>query len=211
MLPKFDFLNFINNTSPLISSSVTLLGQKDEIVNLWDKRKRRKKFTLLPRQYESINYEQLINWLIAYEWEAANQETRRIILLLKKDIASATILGNVGIDYLFSKHSHHLLYLDELWMIASDNHFGFTPQLNTWKALGKVMNWRTYYQLTYSLGRSSSQRLQELKFSIDTPEGHLPALPFPYPSHCVDRFFKVLSSVNPALLYFLEEFNKVKN
>ncbi|GFE69374.1 GUN4 domain-containing protein [Chroococcus sp. FPU101] len=206
------------NFFDFLSTGVTLLGLKDKIVNGWDKRKKRKKLSLLTIQNESINYKPLKNWLIAQEWEAANQETKRIILLLKKDIASATILGNWGIEYLFKQHHEHLLHINKLWMDASDNHFGFTSQLETWRDLGGVINWRTYYQLTDCFGWTASQKLKELKYSLNTPKGHLPTLPFSRPFHenrvslpYCDGLTRGILIKNPPVLYFLKNFESFSN
>ncbi len=116
--------------------------------------------------------------LAAGEWEAADHETRRLL------ITDADVGGYVGLDpdEAAAVDCDLLRSIDLAWREASDGRFGFTPQENalkiardgdlpradTWRAFGRSVGWVD--------GR---EWLEEdgVRYEADAPVGHLPWLP----------------------------------
>jgi hypothetical protein len=128
-------------------------------------------------------YAKLENLLKAGEWEAADRETYRLMI---------TIVGREEGDYFHEKDLQEfpcedLLTIDQLWVSASNGHFGFSVQKKIWEECGSPMrysnnwekfgdrvgwrragDWKRYSDLQKSLKRSPSGQfpfLRELEWS----------------------------------------------
>jgi hypothetical protein len=116
--------------------------------------------------------------LAAGEWEAADHETRRLL------IADADVGGYVGLDpdEAATVDCELLRSIDVAWRGASDERFGFTPQTialqlardrglpraDTWRAFGRSVGWVDGREW---LGEG------DIQYEADAPPGHLPWLP----------------------------------
>lgn len=116
--------------------------------------------------------------LAAGEWEAADRETRRLL------ISDADVGGYVGLDpdEAATVDCDLLRSIDVAWTDASDGRFGFTPQANalkvardsglpradTWRAFGRSVGWVD--------GREWLEG-DSIRYETDAPAGHLPWLP----------------------------------
>ncbi len=116
--------------------------------------------------------------LAAGEWQAADAETRRLL------IADADVGGYVGLDPDEAARIDCglLLAIDDAWAGASDGRFGLTaqsrilnevrardlPRSDTWRMFGRTVGWVD--------GR---EWLEEdgLQYGADAPAGHLPWIP----------------------------------
>jgi len=114
----------------------------------------------------------------AGEWEAADLETRRLL------IAHADTGGYAGIDAdeAAAVECDLLRSIDEAWSSASAGRFGFAaqahaltkartrqlPRADTWRAFGQSVGWVD--------GREWLEE-DALRYAADAPMGHLPWLP----------------------------------
>lgn len=124
----------------------------------------------------------LRTFLQAEQWQQADEQTLKVLL---------TIAGREKNRWLRSQdiqklHPLELQQIDDLWMEASDGHFGWSTQWyilqesvgertritgDDFRAFADHVGWRVANQwcATYS----------DLTFSLDAPVGHLPSLRFP--------------------------------
>jgi len=116
--------------------------------------------------------------LAAGEWQAADGETRRLL------IADADIGGYVGLDPdEAAEISCSLLSaIDRVWSEASDGRFGFAaqariladvrsrdlPRSDTWRSFGREVGWVDGREWVEEDG---------LSYEAEAPVGHLPWLP----------------------------------
>jgi hypothetical protein len=82
-------------------------------------------------------YAELESLLKAGEWEKADRETYRLMI---------TIVGREEGDYFREKDLQEfpcedLLTIDQLWVTASDGHFGFSVQKKIWEECGSPMSY----------------------------------------------------------------------
>lgn len=134
----------------------------------------------LPLTDNSTEYQRLQSLLAAQNWQAADQETRRI-------------LEPYGGLYSQSAHTipvEMIQTLDQLWREASNERFGLTVQQRIWeeaqaqhpndvnaavKAFGDRVGWtRTTDPGDYQFVAPDWLTETELNFSRSAPEGHLP-------------------------------------
>lgn len=125
---------------------------------------------------------QLRSLLEEGQWQEADQETSRVLLI---------IAGRQESGWLLSQDIERipcaaLRRIDELWREASGNRFGLSVQLQIWRAVtlnqdrpdnkdirffGDRVGWRANDQwLRWNSG---------LQFDVDAPLGHLPSLQLP--------------------------------
>lgn len=123
---------------------------------------------------KEVDYTQLRNLLAAGKWQKADRETATIILKLTgKEKA-----GWVRVEDLEKLPCTDLRTIDALWLKYSQGRFGISVQKRIWLSLDAMPNTSTEYALGTRLGwRVQDQWLgySQLTFSLDAPEGHLPA------------------------------------
>jgi hypothetical protein len=116
--------------------------------------------------------------LAADEWQAADAETRRLL------IADADVGGYVGLDpdEAAEVDCDLLLSIDAAWAEASDGRFGLTaqsdvlaeirsrnlPRSDTWRSFGRAVGWVDGREWVEEDG---------LRYVADAPIGHLPWIP----------------------------------
>jgi hypothetical protein len=81
-------------------------------------------------------YAQLKALLKAGKWEEADQETGRLML----EVTGQTERGFLRPDDLEKFPCEDLLTIDNLWVTASNGHFGFSVQKKIWEQCGSPMN-----------------------------------------------------------------------
>jgi cell division GTPase FtsZ/gas vesicle protein len=117
-------------------------------------------------------YQRLKRLLAAGKWREANHETRRVMLKLNGRIKE----GDFTKEY--EEDCRYLYIIDRLWVIYSEGRFGFSVQEKIWQEVhkdfqefGTCVGWgfkrrKDYFWVSY----------HKLNFTLDAPEGHLPAV-----------------------------------
>lgn len=137
-----------------------------------------------------IDYKPLQDFLIAGNWQAANQETYRVLLE-----ASGRAGGRLRVEDLRQLPCRDLYAIDYLWLHYSDGLFGFSVQRDIWKSVGGTTDgvYHDFDRFSKNRGKwkvnSPWQRfgnrvgwrvkeawlpLDQGNFSLDAPKGHLP-------------------------------------
>jgi serine/threonine protein kinase len=121
------------------------------------------------------NYHQLQHYLEAQQWQAADRETTRIMLLL----AGREKLGWLDSQTVETFPSADLQTIDQLWVNYSQGHFGFSVQKQIWQQMGRkhTYDFAAIHRFGEKVGwRSHGKWLdyQDLTFSMTAPAGHLP-------------------------------------
>lgn len=116
-----------------------------------------------------VNYRNLKDLLAAKQWKAADAETGEL-LCQALSFPSGTAIQSHEISRL---PCEDLLLLDQLWRHYSQGQFGLSVQMQIYQAVNsdylKFCNrvgWPTY---------NSAMAAQQLKFSLQAPQGHLPS------------------------------------
>jgi hypothetical protein len=124
-----------------------------------------------------IDYLPLQMLLKQYQWQAADQETFRILLKIS-DRETEGWLDRASVEALDCEDLHTLA---RLWNYYSDGRFGFIRQQQIWEELGGVVGNYTP-EIAQQFGdrvgwRKAGQwrTYPELDFSSSASEGHLPA------------------------------------
>ena len=127
-------------------------------------------------------YKTLSMLLAGGEWKKADIETMQIILSTSKKGKSGWLTD----DDIKHLPCSVLISIDDLWTTASNNLFGFTSQLNLSHSIdGQSINFndnffRNFGDLVgWRLNEEWILSYNDLRFSLDAPEGHLPSLRFP--------------------------------
>jgi hypothetical protein len=134
-----------------------------------------------------IDYGRLRNLLAAQQWEAADRETKTVIL----QVAGREREGLLNRDAIAKFPSSDLRIIDRLWVKYSNGRFGFSVQKRIWqsfldanpgqqiphsreqvKPLGERLGWHVAGNWLY---------FRDLIFDISAPEGHLPSPSFAIP------------------------------
>jgi hypothetical protein len=89
----------------------------------------------LNQQVANSTYRKLAELLKAEQWEDADHETARIML----EVAGQTERGFLMPDDLTNFPCEDLLAIDQLWVEASQGHFGFSVQKQIWRECGSPM------------------------------------------------------------------------
>jgi hypothetical protein len=122
----------------------------------------------ITRKTNHVDYDRLKKLLVAGQWRPANNETRRIIL----QSVDREKEGYLDREQMRKFDSDVLLKLDRLWLLHSQNRFGFSVQKGILSEcqqdanrFGKEVGWR-----------SSDRWLDEasINYSLNAPTGHLP-------------------------------------
>ncbi len=125
--------------------------------------------TILPEA--KIDYAQLKSYLEAQNWQKANQETEKLLLLgasqERRDWFERDDLENLA--------CRDLQIINELWHDYSNGHFGFRVQSQIWQDL-QVKNYQNFGKEVGWYVRQRWLRKKSLIFSLCAPKGHLPAV-----------------------------------
>lgn len=125
-------------------------------------------------------YEGLRNYLAAGNWSEADEETIRLI----QDIAGQTDLEELRPDDLKKFPCHGLKVIDGLWRTYSNNHFGFSIQLQIYQSVGGSIdttveqNQEILEKFGERVGWRHNKRWRkcsELDYSLEAPLGCHPS------------------------------------
>jgi hypothetical protein len=132
----------------------------------------------IKNQVDNLLFTKLNECLKNRQWQAADEETTRLIIQLgdkdKKGYLNANDCKN------FPKEELHTI--DKLWLDNSDNKFGFSVQRKIYLEVGGRLD-----KYNYESHKKKGKRLgwmkdgawleySELDFDITAPQGHLPSL-----------------------------------
>ncbi|MBW4608889.1 MAG: GUN4 domain-containing protein [Hassallia sp. WJT32-NPBG1] len=128
-----------------------------------------------------VDYTRLRDFLAAGKWKQADRETADLIL----KIANREEEGWLRNEDIKKFPCQDLRTIDSMWLKYSNGHFGFSVQLRIWQEVGGKVDKATESLLEERLGwRVKSNWLpydydsvgySDLTFSLDAPQGHLPA------------------------------------
>ncbi len=114
---------------------------------------------------KGVDYTKLRDLLKACEWHEANQETLKLML----EVAGQTVRGYLIPDDLENFPCEDLLTIDNLWVTASNGHFGFSVQKKIWEKCGSPMSYnKDYKKFMEAVGWRSGDNFvsySEYKFS----------------------------------------------
>jgi uncharacterized protein YegL len=124
---------------------------------------------------QGIDYTQLRDLLAASKWEEADEETARLMF----KVADREEEEELRLEDIENFSYTDLQTIDQLWVKYSNGHFGFNVQKKIWQELGEKVNIETERKLGERLGWFDSDEwwldYSDFTFSVDAPEGHLPA------------------------------------
>ena len=125
---------------------------------------------------KDLKYSELERLVNAGEWKAADQETYRLMITtVSKDEGQS-----FSIQDLEKFPCEDLRAIDNLWITASNGHFGFSVQKRIWEKCGSPMSYNDEYKkFMEAVGWRSGDDFtsySDYKFSATlSPEGELPA------------------------------------
>ncbi|MBD2490594.1 caspase, EACC1-associated type [Aulosira sp. FACHB-615] len=124
---------------------------------------------------KSLDYTLLRDFLKAGEWKEADKETLRVMLKVAGREEDGW-LNSISIEKF---PCTDLRTIDQLWVKYSNGRFGFSVQKRIWESVGEDyeqfgdrVGWRKGMFFNKAL-----LTYNELTFSINAPQGHLPATP----------------------------------
>ncbi|WP_221642911.1 serine/threonine-protein kinase [Nostoc sp. 2RC] len=124
-----------------------------------------------------VNYQNLENLLKAGEWEAADEETTRVMLKVTKREQQ----GWLNYESIENFPCTDLRTIDQLWVKYSNGHFGFSVQKRIWLECGGKI--KIDYETECSLGDRLGWRVKgswlskdQYNYSLKALAGHLPSL-----------------------------------
>ncbi|NES87180.1 MAG: hypothetical protein F6K10_40960 [Moorea sp. SIO2B7] len=136
------------------------------------------------RKQEAVGYDytKLENYLKNGQWKEADQETTKIML----EIGDKDKKKYLTIDDIKKFPVEDLRTIDQLWLKYSNNKFGFSVQKQIWLNCGGKLDysyqWDIYEKFGNRVGWRKRVKLlkkewksyNELNFSTNAPQGHLP-------------------------------------
>lgn len=123
-------------------------------------------------QVESkIDYTQLKDCLKTQNWQEANRETEKLLLLAANQERRSWFER----DDLENLACRDLQIIDELWHDSSSEHFGFKVQNEIWQDL-QVKNYQNFGREVGWYVQNRWLRMNGLTFDLCAPKGHLPAI-----------------------------------
>ncbi|MCU0524314.1 MAG: serine/threonine-protein kinase [Elainella sp. Prado103] len=149
-----------------------------------------------------LDYRRLQDLLLDQDWQAADRETQRLLLLLSGEAANQLQMEDIRRLPCLDLHA-----IDYLWLNHSNGLFGFTIQKEIWQSVGgstegdyetwdrlvrdRLVQGRSKLRVNTPWHRFSSRvgwRIKETwlpyedyTFSLDAPKGHLPSWQHPVP------------------------------
>ena len=118
-----------------------------------------------------IDCARLKDCLKAQNWQEANQETERLLLLAANQERRTWFER----DDLENLTCRDLQIIDELWHDSSNGHFGFRVQNEIWQDL-QVKNYQNFGREVGWYIQQRWLRMNRLTFDLCAPKGHLPAI-----------------------------------
>jgi hypothetical protein len=125
------------------------------------------------RELPEINkyiFSDLERFLQNHQWEDADGETARLMILLSGDKSETQFKIDAIDDFPLGE----LLKIDSLWKEHSQGKFGFTIQKNIWSRSKRNFN-NFSSKVGWRIGKNWLTDT-ELKYDYTAPEGHLPSL-----------------------------------
>lgn len=107
-----------------------------------------------------VDYRQLRNFLVAGEWNKADEETK--VVMLKAARIKEDYLDSYDITCI---HCTDLHTIDQLWIKYSKGLFGFSVQRRIWQELGAKVNYETNCRLGHRLGWRMNSAPGDYKFT----------------------------------------------
>jgi GUN4-like/Pentapeptide repeats (8 copies) len=131
---------------------------------------------ILDKAHEWPKLRCLIELLAAKKWRKADEETHFVIL----EIAGLSRKNKSGLekDYIYRFPVTVLQAIDQLWLSYSSGHFGFSVQASIWQSAGGNDTEQVLQTVGDYLGWYKDGQwcwYDRLHFTLDAPEGHLPA------------------------------------
>ncbi len=125
------------------------------------------------------SYSQLENLLAHGEWKEADRKTSSVMLKVAGREEEGWLGNWLGNDSIQKFSCTDLRTIDNLWVKYSDGRFGFSVQKRIWESVGGTPDAEEIYR---RFGDRIQWRVnnnwltdEELTFSVEAPEGHLPA------------------------------------
>ncbi|BAZ51181.1 serine/threonine protein kinase [Nostoc sp. NIES-4103] len=125
-----------------------------------------------------VDYQNLEKLLKAGQWKAADEETTRVMLKVTKREEQ----GWLSSESIKNFPCTDLRTIDQLWLKYSNGHFGFSVQKRIWLECGGKVDYETDCRLGDRVGwrkqgswLSNWLSYKNMNFSLEAPEGHLPA------------------------------------
>lgn len=116
--------------------------------------------------------------LVTRNFKIATQETFNIL--------SEIVHGKNNHEYISAKSIEKLgcqplIGIDKLWQKHSENHFGFSAQLEVWKQANNYIDFTSHKYVGWRFGDSKLWRNEQkdFMFNLKAPKGHLPTLWIP--------------------------------
>ena len=154
---------------------------------------------------ELVDLSELRKLLERKEWKKADLETRDLLIQLAtvvsgkeqlsngivKNLVTLKMGGDIPSEIIRSLPCDQLKKIDKLWTNASNNRFGFSPQVEIFRNVGRndldwalKVGWRVYDNPVFEFIRKEVTNrsllgwipYDSLQFSLDAPKGHLPSL-----------------------------------
>jgi hypothetical protein len=130
---------------------------------------------ILLKSEKGADYTKLRDLLKAEKWEEADRETLNVMLKVMNQEERGYLNG----DDLKNFPCDDLLTIDNLWVTASNGHFGFSVQKKIWEKCGSPMSYNDdYNKFMQAVGWQSGDDFvdyNQLKFSsMLSPAGELP-------------------------------------
>ncbi|MGB6299401.1 MAG: GUN4 domain-containing protein [Rivularia sp. (in: cyanobacteria)] len=126
---------------------------------------------------KGVDYTRLRDLLKTGSWKEADQETARLML----KVANRETEGWLDSDSIKKFPCTDLRTIDQLWVKYSNGHFGFSVQKRIWESVGKDyekfgdrVGWRKV-RATGMFFNKEWLYYNQLTFSLQAPQGHLPA------------------------------------
>lgn len=150
------------------------------------------------------NYSLLHKHLEKGEWKKADLETIQIILQVAEQPKEGWVKK---FDIFFSSDIH---MLDQLWLTASEDKFGFSAQKDIWLEVNRKLrgfNAETFRnfgnRVGWYVGGRWIRHYEEMEFSLDAPKGHLPSLRFPRAEDGANWFLIWRASLEGILSFYI--------
>jgi hypothetical protein len=120
-----------------------------------------------------VDYALLRDLLAAGSWQAAHDETQRVMLLVASQVAPGKRVPQaLRIEHIFAFPRTDLRTIDGLWAWASGARFGFSAQLDVYRRLGGSddYDFGIWWAFCYEVGWTFVEPI----YDFSAPRGHLP-------------------------------------
>lgn len=118
-----------------------------------------------------INYTPLCDLLSQKQWQEADTLTRLLMCEVAGDLAIKR--GWLYFTEMDRFPGEDLQTLDQLWLAASQNHFGFSVQRDLWLKMGRDWD-KLWPVLGWKQGIHWTRYPEGFTWDLSAPKGHLP-------------------------------------